>query len=67
VRDMVLAGHVGKALRTIFSGQNLVTHACTFSFDSRRFPTSLEMSLDGIVSFRGAGAGGCKSATLTKT
>ena len=26
-RYVVLAGHVGKALRTIFSGQNLVTHA----------------------------------------
>ena len=24
--DVVLAGHVGKALRTIFPGQNLITH-----------------------------------------
>ncbi len=26
-RHVVLAGHVGKALRTIFPGQNLITHA----------------------------------------
>jgi hypothetical protein len=29
---VVLAGHVGKALRPVFSGQNLVTHANTRSF-----------------------------------
>ena len=27
-RHVVLAGHVGKALRTVFSGQNLITHVC---------------------------------------
>ena len=26
-RDVVLAGNVGKALRTVFPGQNLITHA----------------------------------------
>ena len=29
--DVVLAGHVGKALRTIFAGQYLVTHGCLCS------------------------------------
>ena len=35
--DVVLAGDVGKALRTVFSGQNLVTHGWTRSFGLPRF------------------------------
>ena len=56
-RDVVLAGHVGKALRTIFSGQNLITHGCTRSFGTRLH----EGCLGGIVSFpTGARWGGEK-------
>jgi hypothetical protein len=32
---VVLAGHVGKALRAVFSGQNLVSHVCACSLIGR--------------------------------
>jgi hypothetical protein len=42
---VVLAGHVGKSLRTVFPGQNLITHLFTRSQGRSGFPGGLE----GIV------------------
>jgi hypothetical protein len=46
-RNVILAGHVGKALRTIFPGQNLITHCETRS--SAACPISAEPGSDCIV------------------
>ena len=39
-RDVVLAGHVGKTLRAIFPGQNLITHGKKCSFVAADFETA---------------------------
>ena len=46
-RDVVLAGHVGKALRTVFPGQNLITHCDVRS--SYGLETNIKPMADSIV------------------
>ena len=40
--NVILTRYVGKALRTVFSGQNLITHECTRSFGLPGFPGGLD-------------------------
>ena len=47
--DVVLPGYVGKTLRAVFAGQNLITHGWTRSFSLPGFSDGLV----GIVSFWG--------------
>jgi len=54
---MVLAGHVGKTLRAVFSRQNLVTHAT----NTPSLPPRKMASLWVILSFRGGEAPGGKA------
>jgi hypothetical protein len=37
---VILAGYVGEALRTVFPGQNLITHACARSLGLPWFPVA---------------------------
>ena len=48
-RNVILAGDVGKPLRTILASQNLVTHAINYS----QHHVILFRALGWIVSFRG--------------
>ena len=59
-RDVVLAGNVGETLRTVFSGQNLVTHGECRSYCRPNFRDGS----GAIVTFRGGRSGSPDCAKL---